>query len=121
MRGSYKEAVKATKAHNTILVGGEGQPIQDLHAGGQSLAYHGGTAFSYWLGDATAAYAGRLQRFHRHILHVPPEHFLIIDDLAAPAPQRFQWLLHSMDQPEVRGDDRAVILRKGAADRKSVV
>ncbi len=104
-----------TQAHNTILVNGVGQPIQDITARGQSLAFHGGSTFSYWLGDAAGAYAGALTRFRRHILHLQPDRFLIFDDLAAPQPVRFQWLLHSLEAPALDTAERAVLLRRGQA------
>jgi len=104
-----------TKAHSTILVNGEGQPIQDITAAGQSLAFHGGSAFSYWLGDAAGAYAGKLTRFRRHILHLQPDRFLILDELAAAQPARFQWLLHSLEQARIEPAERQVILRRGQA------
>ncbi len=111
----HLEWAQQSRAHNTILVNGGGQPIQDLTAAGQSIAFHGGSAFSYWQGEAAGAYAGKLTRFRRHILHLPPNRFVIFDDLEAAQPARFQWLLHSLEAAEIVPAERAVRLHRGQA------
>jgi hypothetical protein len=104
-----------TKAHNCVLVDGEGQPIQDITAKGETLDFLGGKAYTYWLGEAAGAYQGRLKKFRRHILRIRPDTFVIYDDLEAPQPATFQWLLHSLDRLEICPDDKAVVVKRGNA------
>jgi hypothetical protein len=65
--------------------------------------------------DAAAAYKGKLTRFQRHIVFVRPGLFLVLDDLAAPSPATFQWLLHALDKMEVDEARRQVVSRRGPA------
>ena len=114
MSPHHKEWAIRTKAHNTILVDGEGQKEQDLTARGKSVAFHGGKSYAYWCGEAAEAYAGRLKRFRRHILHLRPDAFVIYDDLESPQPATFQWLLHAEQQ--MRSTTRqGVLVRRGKA------
>jgi hypothetical protein len=93
--------VYETKAHNTVLVNGEGQ----IEAGGGAIgadavgsivAESFNKDFDYVVGDATPAYAGKLKRFRRHVAFVKPELFVIWDELAAPQPATFQFRLHAL-------------------------
>lgn len=110
-----------TRAHNTILVNGIGQPFS-LKGYGQVLRAMGGDNMAYCLGDASTAYcdtttekawlgtlAGAgisqtpeygfgktpLTKYRRHILVIYPHTVLIYDDLEASEPVRWDWLLHS--------------------------
>jgi hypothetical protein len=61
------------------------------------------------MGDATAAYGGRLVRFHRHVAFVKPEtgaaaslpFIVLYDDLEAKAPSTFQFMLHALRPCEI--------------------
>ena len=59
-------------------------------------------------GDATSAYADMLDRFWREIVYLPPDRFVIYDNLLtrdARVQRHIQWLLHS-EHPMTQIDDR---------------
>ncbi|MBU0610057.1 MAG: DUF4962 domain-containing protein, partial [Armatimonadetes bacterium] len=106
---------RQTKAHNDILVNGEGQPIFDATAKGQILRHFTSPAVDYTLGDATPAYKGKLTKFQRHILYLRPSGFLIIDDLEAPKPSTFTWCLHAEQEMQLRPEQQEVVVTRGNA------
>ena len=65
--------------------------------------------YDYAEGEAAPAYLGRLERFRRHVVHVRPGVFVMFDDLQAPQPARFQWLLHAYHRIGV--DEASRVLR----------
>ena len=110
-----------TRAHNTILVNGIGQPYSTKGYGSIVRAL-GGNHISYALGDASHAYSGisddpmwvdyfaqagitqtpdngfgetPLTTYRRHILMLHPRTVLIYDELEASEAVRWDWLLHS--------------------------
>ena len=107
--------LRQTKAHNDILVGGQGQPIFDLNAEGRIATFVHGDQFDYVVGDAAAAYAGRLERFDRHILFVRPDYFVIFDSLRAPQPTTFTWMLHALERMRVDEAKRQVAIDRNDA------
>ncbi len=109
----HAEWTRSTKANNCVLVNGEGQVIREGKASGRITAFEERPRISYVVGDAAAAYMGKLPRFDRHILFLRPGLFLVLDDLEATAPSRFQWKLHAFEEMEI-DDSRAVSRRDGA-------
>ena len=110
-----------TRAHNTILVNGIGQPYS-LKGYGNVTRAMGGNHISYCLGDASHAYSGisddpmwvaafaaagitqtpengfgktPLTKYLRHILLLHPRTVVIYDELEASEAVRWDWLLHS--------------------------
>ncbi len=110
-----------TRAHNTILVNGIGQPFT-TRAYGNIVRMLNGDHISYALGDASNAYCGiseypmweknfenagisqtaengfgetPLTKYRRHIFLLHPDVVLIYDELEASEPVRWDWLLHS--------------------------
>lgn len=111
--GHHAEWVWQTRAHNSILVNGEGQTPRSRSARGEIIAYEENGDWCYAAGDATAAYEGRLERFVRHVVFVRPDYFVIIDDLEGPdKPVTFQWLLHAKEEMEISQHHRRVTLHK---------
>ena len=110
-----KEWTRQTKAHNCVIVNGEGQPIHDKSATGEILRHFTSPRFDYTCGDATTAYKGKLKRFERHILYLRPDAFLIYDELEAPEPGAFTWCLHAEEEMAVRAEENAVVVARGAA------
>lgn len=121
-----------TRAHNTILVNGIGQPYSTKGYGSIVRAL-GGNHISYALGDASHAYSGisddpmwvnyfaqagitqtpdngfgetPLTRYRRHILMLHPRTILIYDELEASEPVRWDWLLHSPTRFNIETEDR---------------
>ncbi|WP_444103793.1 DUF4962 domain-containing protein [Bacteroides sp.] len=110
-----------TRAHNTILVNGIGQPYS-LKGYGNITRAMGGDHISYCLGDASHAYNGisedpmwinafaalgitqtpengfgktPLTKYLRHLLVLHPHTIVIYDELEASEAVRWDWLLHS--------------------------
>jgi len=104
-----------TKAHNCILVDGEGQPIQDITAKGQCVGWLAGPGSAFWEGEAAPAYAGKLKRFRRHIAFLPPDLFIVYDDVQSPRPATFQWTLHAVERMTTDPANRSALIRRGDA------
>lgn len=113
-----------TRAHNTILVNGIGQPYSTKGYGNIARVL-GGNHITYCLGDASKAYSGitedplwtaafqtagikqtpeygfgttPLTKYLRHVLMLHPGIILLYDELEASEPVRWEWLLHSPTQ-----------------------
>ena len=106
-------------AHNTVLVDGEGQRIRDRELKGKIIAFKTGNgtpgSVDYAAGDATETYEGRLTKFIRHVYYERPRDFLLIDELEAPKPVQFNWLLHSLNKMQIDASKKRVIINKGKA------
>lgn len=106
---------QSTKANNCILVNGNGQPIQERRASGVIMAFAYKEDRTYVAGDATAAYMGLLTRFIRHILFLPPGLILLLDELEAPSPALFQWMLHAFDEFDIDHSMGRVLSKRNGA------
>jgi len=103
-----------TKAHNSILVDNEGQVTRKRSSAGKIINYQDEHEYVYLAGDATDAYGGRLDKFHRHVVFIRPDYFIIIDDLkAAGKASTFQWLLHSPTQIKVDSEKNIMVNQSG--------
>lgn len=105
----HSQWTRATRAVNSILVDGQGQIQRSRDANGQLTGFASVDGYDYVEGEAAAAYGDRLDRFRRHVVHVRPGVFVMFDDLHAPQPTRFQWLLHAYRKIQV--DSAAGVLR----------
>jgi len=83
----------ATIAHNTIIVDGRGQNFGP-DCRGEFIASELEGPLTYFVSDGTALYRDRLDHFDRWVVFVRPDVVLVYDDLAAPAPHHWEWLLH---------------------------
>lgn len=126
-----------TRAHNTLLVDGIGQPFS-TKAYGNIVRMLGGEHISYALGDASNAYCGvseypmwirnfanqqleqsvengfgetPLTLYRRHIFLLHPDKVLIYDEMEAKKPVRWDWLLHSPVQFSVNEQPHQLITR----------
>ena len=109
-----------TRAHNSVLVDGRGQASGNRASRGRVDRFVSSERFCYFRGDAAEAYGGRLTRFHRHVLYVRdpaggPGWFVIADDLEAPEPATFQWLLHARSRMKVDSRSQAVTIEEEGA------
>jgi hypothetical protein len=103
-----------TKAHNSILVDNEGQVTRTRNSSGEIINYAEEREYAFVTGDATRAYGGRLDRFHRHILFIRPDYFIIIDDLKTSGKEStFQWLLHSPAEIRVNQEKNLMVNQSG--------
>lgn len=110
-----------TRAHNTILVNGIGQPYS-MKGYGNVVRAMNGEQISYCLGDASHAYSGitddplwtsafkdagitqtpengfgttPLTKYRRHVFVLHPDIVVLYDELEAKEAVRWDWLLHS--------------------------
>jgi hypothetical protein len=111
----HKGWVWTTRAQNAVLVNGEGQKEHSADLGGRILAAQFEEGFDYLLGDATAAYEGRLTRAYRHVYFLKPDIVVIADELTAPQPSTFQFLLHGQNEFEVDEAGQRLLVRRGKA------
>jgi hypothetical protein len=106
----HAEWTRSTKANNSILVNDSGQTIRNAKANGRIAAFEDRPGLTYLRGDAAPAYMGNLTRFDRHVLFLRPGLILILDDLEAPEPATYQWMLHAFEEMEL--SDAQVISRR---------
>ncbi|UCD49450.1 MAG: DUF4962 domain-containing protein [Phycisphaerales bacterium] len=109
----HAQWTRATKANNCILVNGQGQKIRSAAANGAIVDFKDAAGYSYIAGDATPAYMGKLKKWVRHILFLRPGLFLLLDEIVAPAPSQYKWMLHAFERMEIEGN-RITSRRKGA-------
>ncbi|WP_244074421.1 DUF4962 domain-containing protein [Bacteroides uniformis] len=129
-----------TRAHNTILVNGIGQPYSTQGYGYVARAL-GGSHIGYCLGDASKAYSGisddpmwvnnfaqagiaqtpengfgptPLTKYRRHVLMLYPDIVVLYDELEASEPVRWDWLLHSPTAFEVDTNGQIIYSRNEA-------
>lgn len=92
----HYEWAHSTRAHNAVLVNGEGQIKHTAAPHGRIVEWRLSPELDYVVGDATDAYGKRLKRYRRHVLFAKPDVVVIYDDLAAVEPATFQFLLHGL-------------------------
>jgi hypothetical protein len=99
------------KAHNLILVDGKDEPSRELAAYGRIIGFGQGKDWAWVMGDAKTAYFKTpLERYNRQCIWLrgaDTQTYVIFDSIAAKdgKPHRFDWLLHSLNQPAL--DDPA--------------
>jgi hypothetical protein len=111
----HKEWVWSTRAQNAVLVNGQGQKSHSADLGGRILKHEFTDGLDYVVGDATESYEGRLTRARRHVVFLKPDIVILADELEAPQPSTFQFMLHG--QQEFAADEtrqRLVLDRKTA-------
>jgi hypothetical protein len=110
-----------TAAANSIGVDGKGQQTRDWEAKGRIAHFETNDYCHYALGDAAAAYKGRLRKFDRHIVYLRPRDeqmdpvVVIYDNLASATGSTFQWWLHAQENMEVDAAARTVGIKKNDA------
>lgn len=118
------EPAISTSWHNTIVVDGadQRQPPRyrmsfDLEEGGDAYCrlydFTSDDNIATIKGDATTAYNDYLDKFHRHVIYIKPNCFVIYDDIRlkeARTQRHVQWLLHS-ELPFSENDDGTIAVR----------
>jgi hypothetical protein len=105
----HYEWAHSTAAHNGVLVNGEGQIKHTPAPHGRITDAKFTPEWDYCVGDATAAYGGRLTRFQRHVAFVKSGGnssqtgpvIVLYDDLEAKVPSTFQFMLHALKEFQV--------------------
>jgi hypothetical protein len=98
-----------TRSVNSILVNGRGQEMHSPRRLGEITRFSTSPRFDFVVGEAAAAYGGRLKRFSRAILFLKPVGIVVFDVLDAEEPSTFQWLLHAPREMKVK--ERRVVAR----------
>jgi len=90
--------VHSTRAQNAVLVNGEGQIPHSVASKGEIVREQLTPHYDYIAGDATVAYGKRLKKAWRHAVFVKGEQPFIVlyDELVAPEPATFQFMLHGL-------------------------
>ncbi|OPZ18201.1 MAG: Heparinase II/III-like protein [candidate division BRC1 bacterium ADurb.BinA364] len=110
-----------TKAHNTLLVDGEGQP-REPGPHGRIAGFEQGDGWAWIAGDATKAYLKpRLERFIRQIVWLKGDEtqaYVIHDSIAGAdgGAHRFDWLLHMPAKPDLDAEEQTAIVRTESAE-----
>ncbi len=100
----HKGWMWSTRSVNSITVGGQGQLLRSAAAKGEIVAFESSDEFDYVAGEAGGAYPdGLVDRFTRHILFAKPDLIVILDELATPEPQTFEWWLHAPTEMRLGG------------------
>ncbi|WP_321345263.1 heparinase II/III family protein [uncultured Draconibacterium sp.] len=107
----YSEYYCQSEAHNVVLFNGEGQNRKDPYFGSvNNGSLHNlidGEYLKYLLANATGPYSHILDRNYRSFLWVG-DVILVIDDLLAREPGKFEWLLHYSGESKRRGLDLSI-------------
>lgn len=104
-----------TKAHNAILVDGQGQQAFMAGADGQIMDFLTCPLADYVVGDAIHTFArlSGVRRYVRHMFYRKGEYVLIFDDLRHCKEVSWSWLLHSLEQMEMEPTENAARVSKG--------
>ncbi len=96
----HYEFVHSTRAQNAVLVNGEGQIPHSATSTGRIVREQFTPAYDYLAGDATPAYGRRLRKAWRHVVFVKGDRPFVVlyDELVAPAPATFQFMLHALQE-----------------------
>jgi len=111
----YNSYYRQSRAHNVVLLNGEGQPPEMIEFGtkfeGTIPVTLEAPGYRYVLADCTGPYMHLYHRFYRHV--VLADRFLVmLDDLHANRDGDFEWLLH-YDGAAERHDDTTRIVIDG--------
>ncbi len=101
-----------TNAHNSILVNGEGQP-KSINSKGRVATFLNTADYCLFLGDAAEAYPEALSRFDRIVLMIRPDVFVVYDELEAPEPSTYSWLLNTVEEAQIDEQAREMIVSQG--------
>src|SRR6185503_10014030 len=79
------------------------------------VAFETNAAYTYGAGDASRAYsADKVSRFTRQFVHLQPDIILVFDRISSNDPgYEKRWLLHTLDEPELRGTTAVATHLKG--------
>jgi Heparinase II/III-like protein/Domain of unknown function (DUF4962) len=107
---------RSTKANNTILVNNKGQHPRRGKANIDTFLTDGqGNGITYALGNAKGVYDGKLSKALRHVIKFNANTFVLIDELSAPEPATFSWLLHSLKKMRFEQGSNSLELGNGSA------
>lgn len=102
----HKGWTQTTRAHNSILMNGTGQPYNTMEYYGRIVDFKDNAESTYVVGDAHRAYDQvKLKRFDRHVLWLKPDIFLVADDIESSEAIDYQFMLHAKNAFEIDGNE----------------
>ena len=102
---------RTTQAHNSVLVDGESQRRGIAHKG-RVTAFFNTPDACLFTGDASTAYGESLERFHRHVLFIRPDVFVICDDIEASEPREYAWTLNTFERADIDESGQYMTVRQ---------
>jgi len=108
----HKDWVWSTRSQNAVLVNGAGQKPHSADLGGWIVLANLGDELDYVVGDAAASYEGKLTDARRHVIFLKPDVVVVADELRAPRPSTFQWMLHAQKPFELREGAQQLVLER---------
>lgn len=116
-RREYTTYYRHSKAHNVILIDGEGQNPEDCGHGDRGVVHPGEVlhlmdhaGIQYVLADATGPTSWKCSRNYRHFLWIE-DVILIFDDIRTHEPAQLEWLLHFEGEAQERASN--ILLANG--------
>ncbi|MGI5819529.1 MAG: DUF4962 domain-containing protein [Armatimonadota bacterium] len=107
----WRDFYQASNAHNTLLVNGQSQPIS-ITARGNISAFFDSPRYCAFTGDASEAYGDLLEQFDRTIVFIRPDVFVVYDELRAPEPSEYTWLLNAFEAAEIDEAAQSMTIRQ---------
>ncbi len=107
----HKQFSIATVAHNSVLVDGQGQP-KSIASKGEVAEFINSPSYCLFTGDAADAYPDALERFDRTVLFIRPDVFIVHDELGAPEPSQFSWVLNTFEAAEMDQTGQRMVVRQ---------
>ncbi len=105
--------VHQTISQNAVLVNGKGQLVHSQKAKGGIVESHLEDRWSCVAGDAAPAYEGRLTRAIRRVVFLNESGATVIfDELAAPEPASYQFMLHGLSPFSVDPEGQRLSLQQ---------
>lgn len=110
----HRQWMQETISDNSLLVNGLGQLTRSGTDRGEITAFKHTPHLDLIGGEAGPAYGAALDHWERLILFARPDWVVILDDVIAPEPATFDWLLHTKKALAVTGGRTAGIQGKSA-------
>ena len=107
----HAQWTRTTQAHNSILVDGESQRRGIAHKG-EITAFFNSPDACFFTGDASGAYGELLEKFHRHVLFIRPDVFVLCDALEASEPREFSWTLNTFERADMDEVSQSMTIRQ---------
>lgn len=107
----HQQWSKTTFAHNSMLVNGQPQPL-GIASKGEIDSFFQGSRLTYFVGDASEAYAKPLKDFRRAILYVRPATYIVYDELAAAEASTYSWLLNVFQKPQIDEKQNRILVEQ---------
>ena len=123
-RSEYTNYYRNSKAHNVILVNGQGQNPEDCGNGDRGVKTPGrvyklldAAGLKYVFADATGPTSWKFSRNYRHFLWIG-DVILIFDDVRTHETGKLEWLLHYEGQADKQNSE---LLLSNGSESKAIV